>query len=158
MDDEVKTKTIYDDELKMQNYFFKLLKGTEKKPSANLLVFPFLRWVHSSGNGIHKPRGIERGLAKSNGQTRGVWDVLCPFCRTYIEFKVGDEQLTKEQREFREDNNNFAYKIFNDPIKAYDWVIDRAKELRQLIDQQRLFMFQQYVKDAGLHQAAPKSV
>ena len=127
-------KACFEDELKMQNYFFKLLKGTEKKPSANLLVFPFLRWVHSSGNGIHKPRGIERGLAKSNGQTRGVWDVLCPFILTYIEFKVGKEKLTQEQIDFRSDNyTHFDFYIFNDPIKAYNWVISEAKMYKEAI-------------------------
>jgi len=146
---EVKTKTIYTDELMMQNYFFKLLKGTEKKPSTILLAFPFLRWVHSSGNGLYKPRGIERGLAKSNGQTSGVWDVFCPFCSTYIEFKVGTNKLSREQEEFMEENTNFEYRVFNDPLRAYNWVAEQAKNHHIMI---------KYAQNVALHQAITKSV
>lgn len=133
----------------MQNYFFKLLKGTEKKPSTILLAFPFLRWVHSSGNGLHKPRGIERGIAKSNGQTKGVWDVFCPFCTTYIEFKVGTNKLTSEQEEFKEENIVFEYKIFNDPLRAYNWVIEKARNHYTTI---------KLAQDVGLLPSTPKNV
>lgn len=123
----MKTKDIYTDELMMQNYVFKCIKGTKKTPSYFLTMYPFLQWVHSSSNGINRSRAKDRGIAVNSGMTSGVWDILLPFCLTYIELKVGKNKLEKEQISFQSFNEHlFLFKVFNNPHECVDFIIIEA--------------------------------
>jgi hypothetical protein len=91
----------------------------------NIHRHPGMKWIHAIPNGGH--RDIRTAVRlKAEGVRSGIWDVEIPYprCRdneeysgAYIEFKAGDNQLTKEQRAFEE----YAFKYY-DLCLAYDWI------------------------------------
>lgn len=79
-------------------------------------LYPQLRWLHSSLNGVHLS-DAQRDKAKASGMTAGIPDVFLPmpkesagqrlsvyegpeFYGLYIEMKVGKNRLTAEQEAF----------------------------------------------------------
>ena len=75
-------------------------------------------YVYSTLNGIRLPIGLAV-KAKKSGLRKGIWDVPISYpnfktnkCGAFIEFKVGKNKLTKEQKEFRDNNKYYEFAVF----------------------------------------------
>lgn len=79
----------------------------------NQAKYPQLKWMHSSGNGIFTTSG-HKAKEKAAGLKNGVWDIFLPlplkgYAGMYVEMKVGKNDLTDKQKEFREDLKNYYH-------------------------------------------------
>lgn len=77
-------------------------------------LYPCLKWLHSSLNGVRLRSVGARTKAKREGMTSGVWDLFLPYNNgekngLYIEMKIKYNKLTDNQKEFGEfvKENNF---------------------------------------------------
>lgn len=78
-----------------------------------LNIYPQLKWMHAI---VNSARLTERQGAwlKAEGKLKGVWDIFLPypskgFHGMYIEMKAGNNNLTKKQKEFKKDLENFYH-------------------------------------------------
>lgn len=79
------------------------------------------RMTYACPNGFLRTKAM-RIRAWQEGMLSGVWDVFVPIPAQghpglYIEFKVGDNDLTAEQRKFRAELEPLGFKF----VVAYSW-------------------------------------
>jgi len=92
---------------------------------------PELKWLHAIHNQGHGDK-IRGAIAKAEGVKTGIWDIFLPVVRSrkpeynptpltynglYIEMKVGNNKLTKEQIEFQTFGEIQGYKF----VVCYTW-------------------------------------
>ena len=68
--------------------------------------YPILSWIHAIPNGGHRHVAVARRM-KAEGVKAGVWDIFVPVpaddkCGLYIEMKYGKNNLTDNQKAFRD--------------------------------------------------------
>lgn len=96
----------------------------------SLHQYPELKWMHSCPNSARRsPR--QGAWMKSEGMRAGIWDIFIPYpvqkwCGCYVEMKHGKNELTDEQRNFRNDNPCYYF------IIAYDWVSAKDQIIQYL--------------------------
>ena len=111
--------------------------GTESAHQKALFAFlalqsdPRLELAFAIGNGGKRDK-VTAARMKAEGVKAGVWDIFLPvpageWCGLFIEMKVGNNKLTKEQREFRDSlYGYYAFKV------CYTWG-EAAKVLMEYV-------------------------
>lgn len=90
-----------------------------------------LKWLHAIHN-QGNASAIQGARAKAEGVKAGVWDIFLPvvvkgvYPGLYIEMKVKNNKLTKEQEQFKADNSHFMFAV------CYSWQEARDAILRYL--------------------------
>jgi hypothetical protein len=117
-----------------QAAFFDWCRLNEKK-------YPPLQWIHAIPNGGLRNKRIASKL-KREGVKSGVWDVYLPypiiigsdphFYGLWIEFKYGNNKLTKNQRLFEEYVKKMGYEAVvvyscDEAIKAVKKYLKKTK-------------------------------
>ena len=108
----------------IQTRFFNVLRIAENR-------YPRLRWIHAIPNGGKRDVRVARKL-KAEGVKPGVSDIFVPLIGyggqhgLYIEMKAGDNDLSVEQKEFRDfvTREDFAYSTCYS-TEAAIWAVEK---------------------------------
>ena len=108
----------------MQTRFFRVIRIASNR-------WPRLKFIHAIPNG-GKRNPKEAARLKAQGVTPGVADIFCPMIGyggqhgLYIEFKAGKNNLSPEQREFRNhvEHEDYSYKCCYSTEEAV-WEVEK---------------------------------
>lgn len=113
-------------ETRMQENLFSYLKHP-----ATLKLYPEMRWIHCSLNGV-KLSPVQARLAAAAGMTAGIHDVFWALARggyngLYLELKARKNRLTQEQKAYKafvEAQGYLALEVRDEWLDAKHLILD----------------------------------